>query len=304
MRALMRGAGARNADWLGVAVDVDHVRLATVHMGRDGRPTVRSYESHAGGADALARLGKRRRAGRLRCCSLLAAGQYQIQLIEAPPVPAAEIRQAVRWKLKDLLDYPVDQATVDVAHVPEGRTGGSRAHYLYAVSARNDGIAAQMKLFRDARLHLEAIDVPEMAQRNIATLFEDPGRGVALLALNQRGGLLTITSGGELYLCRRTEIALSQLGAGEGEGRERLVLELQRSLDHFDRQFSDISVSRLLLAEGGAEGLQAYLAEQLYLPVQRMDLGEVMDLAPVPELRDAGRQGEALHVLGAALRAA
>ena len=38
---------------------------------------------------------------------------------------------------------------------------------------------------------LEVVDVPELAQRNLAHLLELEGRGLALLALDERGGLLT-----------------------------------------------------------------------------------------------------------------
>ena len=89
------------------------------------------------------------------------------------------------------------------------KTGAARSHYVYAVSARNDRIAACMKLFHDAGFPLQAIDVPEMAQRNIAALFEEPGRGLAMLAFDERGGLLTFTSGGELYMARQTDISLT-----------------------------------------------------------------------------------------------
>jgi MSHA biogenesis protein MshI len=221
-------------------------------------------------------------------------------------VPAQELKQAVRWKLKDLLDYPVDAATVDVASVPVDPAGNVRAQFVHAVSARNDQVASRMKLFHDARLPLRAIDVPEMAQRNVARLFEEPNRGLALLAFDQRGGMLTFTAAGELYMSRYTDITLDQLAAPSADTREqaleRLVLELQRSIDHFDRQFSYVTLSRLLVARVPVEGLQRHLADNLYLPVQWLDLAEGLDFSSASALRDPIRQSEHLHLLGAALR--
>ena len=134
-----------------------------------------------------------------------------------------------------------------------------------------------MKLFQDAKFPLEAIDVPEMAQRNIAQLFEQQARGLALLAFDDLGGLLTFTAGGELYMARRTEITDAQLTEVQGEAREqtldRLVLELQRSLDHFDRQFSYVGVSRMLMAPLAVDlGLERHLADNLGVPVETLDL--------------------------------
>jgi len=164
-----------------------------------------------------------------------------------------------------------------------------------------------MQLFRDARVPLQAIDVPEMAQRNIAQLFEESGRALALLAFDGQGGLLTITAGGELYMARRTDMTAEQLIAVPGEQHEqtmeRLVLELQRTLDHFDRQHSYVTVSQLLLApRPGDADLERQLAANLDLPVRTLDLGEVLDLTDTPELRDVASQGYWLHIIGAALR--
>ena len=222
-------------------------------------------------------------------------------------MPATEIKSAVRWQLKDLLDYPVDAATVDVASVPKDKSNNARAQYVYAVSAQSARIAARMKLFRSARFPLEAIDVPEMAQRNVAHLFEQQARGLALLAFDDVGGLLTFTASGELYMSRRTEITAAQLTEVQGEAREqtldRLVLELQRSLDHFDRQFSYVGVSRLLVAPLAVDlGLERHLSDNLGLPVDMLDLSQVLEFAGAPELRDPTRQGYRLHIIGAALR--
>jgi MSHA biogenesis protein MshI len=300
----------RGTDWLAVSLAHDRVEVAQVERGAHGRPAVRvcdSYAKRGSPVETLRRLRKSLRANRFRCSALLQPGEYQMQLVEAPAVPAAELKSAVRWKLKDLLDYPVDAATVDVADVPTDNSGVRRSHYVYAVSARNAAIAACMKAFHDAGFPLDAIDVPEMAQRNIAHLFEEPGRGLAMLVFGDRGGLLTFTSGGELYMARQTDITLDQLTGLAESAREgvldRLVLELQRSLDHFDRQFSYITLSRLLLAplpEGA--GVQTYLAEHLYVPVQTLDLSEVLDFPGAPELRDPERQGFALQLVGGALR--
>src|SRR5262245_15939083 len=139
-------------DWLALSLYPDRVEVARVERGAHGRPAVRvcdSYARRGSTVEMLRRLRKSLRADRFRCAALLQPGEYQLQLVEAPSVPAEELKSAVRWKLKDLLDYPVDSATVDVADVPSDRSGTARTHYVYAVSARNDRIASCMKLFHE-----------------------------------------------------------------------------------------------------------------------------------------------------------
>ena len=307
----MFGARAGKAeDWLSVAVYRDRIDVARVERRAIGLPVLQlceSYSKKANDAETLKSLVRSLRPTRFRCSNMLEPADYQMQLVEAPGVAATEVKSAVRWGLKDLLDYAVDAATVDVAHVPKDQSGNARGQYVYAVSARNDRIAERMKLFHAAKFPLEAIDVPEMAQRNVAQLFEQQARGLALLAFDDLGGLLTFTAGGELYMARRTEITAAQLTEVKGEAREqtldRLVLELQRSLDHFDRQFSYVGVSRMLVAPLAVDlGLERYLADNLGVPVETLDLSQVLELTGAPELRDPTRQGYRLHIIGAALR--
>lgn len=238
--------------------------------------------------------------------TLLASSEYQLQAVEAPNVPPEELKAAIRWRIKDTLSYHVDDATIDVLQIPSGKQGTERAQSLYVVAASNEVIKKRIALFEEAKLNLDIIDIPEMAQRNIAALFEDEGRGLAVLAFDENGGILTFTGDGELYLARRIEISLGQLqDADENQRRQsfdRLDLEVQRSLDYFDRQFNQISVKRMLVAVPRSVGLVEVLQENLSVDVERLDLSQVLDLTEVPELASDEAQVDALYALGAALR--
>jgi MSHA biogenesis protein MshI len=138
-------------------------------------------------------------------------------------------------------------------------------------------------------------------------MLEPEGRGIAMLSFGEDGGLLTVSWRGELYLSRRIDVTLAQLLDGDHERRhqsfDKITLELQRSLDNFERQFSFISVARLVLAPSGADGLQEYLASNLYTRVETLDLGQLLDLDAIPELREPARQQRFFVAIGAALRA-
>jgi len=260
-------------------------------------------------AELLHRLRRELHLERFNCATLLPARQYQLQLVDAPNVPEAEMKSAVRWRLKEFLEYPVEAATVDVVAVPTDQAAVGRGRSIYAVSARNQDIEARMKLFAQAKIPLRVIEIAEMAQRNLATLFEADHKALAMLSFSEEGGLLTFTAQGELYLSRRIEISLGQLNGVRAEMRdqlfERIALELQRSLDHFDRQFSNVPLARLLLAPLPEElGLAAYLAGNLSAPVEAVNLGDVLDFHEVPDLREPAEQIMRWQTLGTALRVA
>lgn len=293
--------------WLAVVRQGDRLDLAHVICAVGKRPEVRlcdSFRIEKDDADALSRLAQSRNLKRYRCATLLAESDYRVVQVEAPNVPAEERVQATRWLLKDQLDFPVASAALAVADIP---TEGNRQANVFAVAAPAEVIGARMALFGDAKVALEAIDIPEMAVRNVAVLFEEENRGLAFLALIEGNGLLTITYRGELYLSRRIDLSSAALAQASEEKRgqmlERLALELQRTLDNFDRQYGFISVSRLLVASDyDCTGTTAALADNLYLPVQAMDLAPVADFNGLPELASLERQAQGLLAIGAALR--
>lgn len=258
--------------------------------------------------EMLERFAKESPAKNYQCSLLLSPDEYQLFSVESLNVPADELKSAMRWRLKDMLDYHIDDATFDVFGVPGDKSAGGRIHSMYAVAARNKLIAERQSLFSDAKLPLNVIDIPDLAQRNISSLLEPEGRGIALLSFDENGGLLTVSFGGELYLSRRFDIKLSQLQTVDADKKtvifERITLELQRSLDNFDRQHNFITTAKLMLAPLGpvAAELQSYLASNMYMPVEVLNLDNVLDLSRIPELRDALRQQAYFITIGAALR--
>lgn len=300
------------AGWMSIVLNEDGIRAAHIRRPPQAMPSVEwvaAYQSNkSGGEKPLDKLAKEMHANRYVCTTLLASNEYQLLSVEAPTVPQEELKTAIRWRLKDMLDFRVDDATIDVLDVPAGKDAPARSHSMYAVAARNQLIEQRQTMFSEAKIPLAAIDIPDLAQRNISALLETEGRGVALLSFDVDGGLLTVTYSGELYLSRRIDVALSQMMTATGDERitlfDKITLELQRSLDHFDRQYHFITVSKLLLAPlgQGGNGLQEYLASNLYLPVESVDLDTILDFAKVPELKALESQQRYFFTLGAALR--
>ncbi|MHA4871181.1 agglutinin biogenesis protein MshI [Duganella sp. PWIR1] len=296
--------------WLTVTFLRDGVCAGRVQRRRDAKAIVELsafYPSDAAvSPEALDKLNKDLKAGGYSCGTMLSGGEYQLLMVDAPNVPQDELKTAVRWRLKDMLDFHVDDATIDVLDIPVDASNAARGHSMFAIAARNALIQSRQALFSEAKLALTVIDIPEMAQRNISALLETEGRGLAMLSFDGDGGLLTITFKAELYLSRRIDVTLAQLLERDSERQQtyfdKITLELQRSLDHFDRQFSFVNVIKLLLAPTGADGLHEHLATNLYMPVEAMTLDDVFDLSKTPELQDAAQQQRFFLTLGAALR--
>lgn len=296
--------------WLALGVHRDRVDLVCVAREGNSAPAVvvcDSFRVEGSEAHTLKRLSKVLKLERYRCTTLLSSAHYQLHHIDAPAVPLEEVKAAVRWRVKDLIDYPLEAATIEVLSVPGDPNAPERDGGLYAVTARTEEIEACARPFAQSRVALHAIDIPDLAQRNVAALFEPPDSGVAMLAFYAGEGILTFTRAGELLLSRHIDIPVEELMQDEVGGREerleRIALEVQRSLDNFDYQFHYVAVSRLLLGPLPKDiGLPEFLSSSLAVPVEPVDLARVMELAAVPQLQSTDSQAQYFELIGAALR--
>ena len=294
--------------WLAVSLQPGELSFVHGHQAPGGTATVdvcgtQVFEGEFEGAQQAARGLD---FDRYQCSTLLSPGEYQMLLVEAPNVPQAELKTAIRWRIKDLLDYHVNDATVDVLAVPPNPAGDERAQSMYAVTARNDLIQARIGRFESARIALAVIDIPETSQRNVAALFERDDRGLAMLYMGSNEGLLTINFRRELMLTRRIDVGLQKMASASGAAREeqfqRVLLELQRTFDHFDRQFAYVPVAKLMLAPDPEEtGLLEYLAGNLDMPVEWVRLSAAIDFGARAEL-EPQEEWRFFHLIGAALR--
>lgn len=286
--------GEGRADFIGVRREPGH------------RPKVLLAESiERRGDDAMTLHVLRKPLGlaRYRCTTVLDPGEYQLIQVPAVSAPMNEAREMFRWKLKDQVEFPVESAAIDLLPIP----GAMKPPQVFAILASGSAVSARMQTFQSGKVPLTAIDLPELSQRNLAALFEEKGRGLATLIFDDKAGLLTFTKDGELLLARRIEYSAHQLIQADEAQRieyfERIVLNVQRALDSFDRNDGAVALSRILVAPiPGLVGFVEFLGKSLSLPVMAMDLSGALDFGAMPGMLDPQRQFQSLRALGAALR--
>ena len=294
--------------WVAIAPLGDSARVAHVVCAEGERPALRWVCEAPWGdpTQALRTLRRSKRLQQLRTVAVLQRAQYQLLAMDAPDVPREEWRDAVRWHLKEMVDFAVDTAGIEVLEVPTGPTP-RRTPSLITIAAPHSALAPLADAGADAGLPWHAIDIEETALRNIAALAEVPGRGQALLHVGEVHSTLVVTWQGELLLTRRIDVSLAQLTDTDESvrqlGFERASLELQRTLDSAERQFSHVSLASVLVAPGAAlAAFIAYASDLVYVPIAAFDLAHLIDLTAVPELQDLRKQAAYLPAIGAALR--
>lgn len=233
---------------------------------------------------------------------VLSPKDYHLHLVEAPNVEPEELRAAVRWKIKDLMDIKPEDAAIDVFQVPDDAYRGREM--VYAVATPISRVRSIISMAADAGLELAVIDIPELAMSNIARRYIADDNGVAFMDLRRTGSTMNISQGGDLYLTRRIntqlEAGVMQSPAWEGL-KDRLVLEIQRSLDYYESQMGCSQITRIVLAERPDDSgdIAAELDGMLAAKVANFSLADELDSAVelTPEL-----QQSAFAAIGATLR--
>jgi len=244
------------------------------------------------------------------CATVMGLGEYSVLSVDAPDVPPAELRAAVRWQVKDLIDYHIDDAVIDVFDSPPSGAQGQQ-NKMYVVASRTSTVREHVDQLQDADINLTTIDIPEMVLRNIMACLPENEAGVAMVYLTRERGLIVVARQSTLYFARTLDIGFQYLnqGANDDSGLslennaafDRLVLEVQRSLDYYDRYFSQPPVAGLVLAPMAepVPGLGDYINQALGLSVRHLDITEIVDCeTPL----SATQQAHCLPAIGAALR--
>ena len=273
----------------------------------DGRPQVRwaCRLDWAKPLDSLRTLRRQRTLQRHYRLLVLQRHQYQLLPAEAPEVPREHWPDAVRWQLRDLVSFPVADAQIDLLEIPAETNQRGRPSVLAALAPRQE-IAPIAETALRARAPWKVMDLPETALRNLAALLEEPGRGVALLLIDEAHCTLVITASGELLQSRHIDVTAAQIADADDTLRQqafdRAGLELQRTLDSFERLFSRVTLSRLVVANDRSDAFADYVRELLYVPVVRLRIEDCIDFGSAD--LDSGLTPDTVSpiAIGAALR--
>jgi len=257
----------------------------------------------------LEKLVKEAQLDRSLCVSLVELDDYSLVMVEAPEVQSDELRAAIRWRIKDLIDFDIDDAVIDVFEVPETKAG-RKAGMVYAVVARASRVKQRIEQLLAIGLNLEVVDIPELALRNIAALLPEDVAGVALVYIGQDRGLITITRQQTLYLSRGLTTGVNAIPDTLMQNNDPdlienwldgIIVEIQRSLDYYESHFSLAPVSSLVIAPLPRElpGVAQYIATQLDISTRVLDVQTLIDSE---QPLDSQLQSQCLLAIGAALR--
>jgi MSHA biogenesis protein MshI len=296
---------------IGVLPGESQTAVAVVRARKDGRPFLKHCSVHAvsdsGAEGPLVSLTRERSMARVPVSAVVRTEDYQLVQVEAPEVLPSEMRAAVRWRLKDAIDFDIDAAVFDVFEIPEPPRR-TQSRMMYAVAARSEAIQRVSGVVAPYARGFDVIEIPELCQRNLSTLLPYDKKGVALLTLADKFAQLTLTRDGVLYLTRRIELARSydmprrsDASSNSDTDASALALEVQRSLDYYESHYDHTPIGNLVIAPGDdrASALATELRKEMSLQIELFNIADLFEI-------DAGlsidSDWQSLMALGAALR--
>ena len=295
----------------------------------DGSFHVVKYGVERQGADGIEGLCRRLEDLNLKglvARVMLRPEQYQILQIEAPAVAPDELRSAARYQVREMLDMHLDDVTLDVMRVGDGLQKG--VGHLFVIAASNAGIRSVSDLGEAMQWKVSVIDVQETAQRNLQNALASRENGVdgataALMLLDRRQALLTISANEELFYTRRFDLpegfleaplqrnidslpmsnkappdyrvdydslnssysgsdtspAMLTSNVGNDDNAQRFLVEVQRSLDLWERVWSAMPIQGIRVHAGEhSEDLSVWLTAQLGQKVLPMIVGTLFSV--------------------------
>jgi MSHA biogenesis protein MshI len=285
---------------VGISLQPDGVSIAHVEQLKNASLSLHyadffPFQNPGEALDVLKTVVRRHGFPTKNCVAILDAASYQLMQVEPPDIPQKEIPSAVRWQVKDLLNYSVDEAVLDVFLVPK-ESFRNRNRIAFVVAAPKETVLERVGLLQEAKLGISAMDVPEMVLRNVGSRLPEAKEGMVFLYLQKNNGLILLIRESTVYLVRRINFgtheifgldrqADSNVGDDlevEGQGNhhlENLVLEIQRSLDFFESSFNLPSINHLIVAPFEEEypELLSCFGKNLGINVRIMDTAEIFE---------------------------
>lgn len=253
----------------------------------------------AGSLSALHELFARGRSSRARLALNFAERSPVIRYVTLPAMPREELAEAVRWEAKKLIPQPLEDLVLDFLIMGEQEERGAKRLEIVLVAAERTAVRAQLESLGPLRPRVTAVDVNPLALLNTVKLNykADLDQSLAYVDIGAAKMDISIAKNGVLRFTRAVQIGgeemtttvMRDLGIERGEAErlkrqtgladgdeeqvkklrdalkgviDRVVLEVQRSIDYYRAQFRESDIRKIVLMGGTPllPGFQEYFA--------------------------------------------
>jgi Tfp pilus assembly PilM family ATPase len=199
----------------------------------------------------------------------------KIRKLELPKMPDADLIEAIKWNLRDIVDGDVDDFTVNYSRIEEVEDGDVTRLKILAYAIKKQAVI-------DYRTKIESLGLSsfyiEPASVTLASTLERCQQNeegyMAGVHIGSHQTLFYVVGNG-IFVFSRPMIGIN-LEAWEKDKEgffQKLAIEIQKSIDTFKVNFKMEDIRALHLSGGGAllEGIVDYLNTNLGISTNSLD---------------------------------
>lgn len=293
---------------LGIEITPKAITVAQIDHGSAGQLEL-TYTQSFYGSDlaerqhALTEFMRDKKNKKMRVNLVLHPAYYRLLLVDAPNVPDEELRDAMLWRVKDLISESIDKVTLDIIRLPKDAYDG-RMNMLYVAVAPRLHLDLFVEMLINLELRPQWVDISELALRNLV-IKASGSRSTAVICIKDHGSFVSVITEQQLYLTRNIDVNIETLHeiANASESHvEQLIMDVQRSLDYYESQLGKGGIEQLLFCPATSRGVEKsieYLSKNFSCPVILLD---ILELLQTPSILSLPEQAQALSAIGAAMR--
>lgn len=211
---------------------------------------------------------------------LLNNEQYEIIHIEKTPLNKEETREYIKWKIKDSIELPIQDIVYDVLYNEHSEHPFLKKH-LTVVAGFKQYIDKIISSNQKLKIPLQSINIPEFSLRTILKEYVNKANEpVACLQIASQKTHFLVYLDNSIVLRRTIERGYMSEDFTQESFVEKIVLELQRSVDFLDRQHSISAFNSICLfhpencdTETLQEGIKQYFGDKfINIPINSIPL--------------------------------
>lgn len=165
------------------------------------------------------------------CQLILDPSFYQLILMDALEVAENEMAKALRWQLKGLVDYPLNDIAVEAFSIP-AHGAGARRKKVFVAATLQSALTNKITMIESSLLKVTAVSIAELALSKLLShqkiLVDSP-----TIAISYDNELcrLHLFYDNDLYLFRVLPLDESIIHP-KSPSNQSLLLEIQRTIDY------------------------------------------------------------------------
>ncbi|MDR1057904.1 MAG: hypothetical protein LBL17_05120 [Coxiellaceae bacterium] len=209
-----------------------------------------------------------------QCNWVLHPDFYRLTLIDTPNVPQAEYKQAARWQIKDIISYPIEDATIDILYPDELIKPLKK---IYVIAAQQSFLQKIVDVIQSCNLLPIAIDIREFAIRNLITKIVNQNETSGFLSFIKENCLMILIKQSHIQFIRYMPINPSNIKNGNYSD---LITEIHRSFSYCQTELSQEASTKEQSLDNCKTELNQELPNKFWMPPQEnLDANIMHDIA-------------------------